>query len=98
MTFENLFEKHGLALSRLRDQGYDGASNMSGEFNGFKTLIMSENNSTHYVHCFARAGPTRWSSLLSTLNSMIILFFSHIRCTRENKKGRVKAIAKSIGT
>ncbi|CAL8991356.1 unnamed protein product, partial [Prunus brigantina] len=37
----------------LRGQGYDGASNMSGEFNGLKTLIMRENESAYYVHCFA---------------------------------------------
>ena len=29
-----LFTKHRLSLLRLRGQGYDGASNMRGEFNG----------------------------------------------------------------
>uniref|UniRef100_A0A7N0TTZ7 TTF-type domain-containing protein n=1 Tax=Kalanchoe fedtschenkoi TaxID=63787 RepID=A0A7N0TTZ7_KALFE len=33
--------------------GYNGASNMQGEFNGLKTLIMKENNSAFYVNCFA---------------------------------------------
>uniref|UniRef100_A0A7N0TQP3 TTF-type domain-containing protein n=1 Tax=Kalanchoe fedtschenkoi TaxID=63787 RepID=A0A7N0TQP3_KALFE len=37
----------------MRGQGYDGASNMRGEFNGLKTLIMKENNSAFYVNCFA---------------------------------------------
>jgi hypothetical protein len=32
---------------------YDGASNMRGEFNGLKSLIMRDNNTTYYVHCFA---------------------------------------------
>ena len=27
-TIEALFSKHGLSISRLRGQGYDGASNM----------------------------------------------------------------------
>jgi hypothetical protein len=27
---------HGLPISRLRGQGYDGASNMRGEFNGLQ--------------------------------------------------------------
>ena len=48
-----LFFRHGLSLSRLRGQGYDGTSNMQGEFNGLKTLIMRENGSAFYVHCFA---------------------------------------------
>ena len=30
-------------MSRLRGQGYDGESNMQGEFNGLKTLILKEN-------------------------------------------------------
>ena len=50
---EDLFCRHGLNLSRLRGQGYDGASNMQGQFNGFKTLIMKENECAYYVHCFA---------------------------------------------
>ena len=42
-----------MSVSRLRGQGYDGASNMRGEFNGLKTLILKENPSAYYVHCFA---------------------------------------------
>ncbi|GKB46942.1 zinc finger MYM-type protein 1-like protein, partial [Tanacetum coccineum] len=41
------------SLKELRGQGYDGASNMRGEFNGLKALILKENESTYYVHCFA---------------------------------------------
>ncbi|XP_022863028.1 uncharacterized protein LOC111383182 [Olea europaea var. sylvestris] len=44
---------HGLSISSLRGQGYDGASNMSGEFNGLKALILRENPCTMYIHCFA---------------------------------------------
>ena len=40
-------------MSRLRGQGYDEASNMQGEFNGLKTLILKENECAFYVHCFA---------------------------------------------
>ncbi|KAJ9565413.1 hypothetical protein OSB04_001379 [Centaurea solstitialis] len=42
-------DKYGI----VRGQGYDGASNMSGKFNGLKALILSENESAFYVHCFA---------------------------------------------
>ena len=34
-------------------QGYDGASNMNREFKGLKTLILRENESAYYIHCFA---------------------------------------------
>ncbi|XP_031277629.1 zinc finger MYM-type protein 1-like [Pistacia vera] len=53
MALESLFCKHGLSLSRLRGQGYDGASNMQGEFNGLKSLILRENEYVYYVHYFA---------------------------------------------
>ncbi|XP_021984647.1 zinc finger MYM-type protein 1-like [Helianthus annuus] len=32
---------------------YDGASNMRGEFNGLKALILKDDPSAHYIHCFA---------------------------------------------
>ncbi|KAL5730797.1 hypothetical protein ACHQM5_003589 [Ranunculus cassubicifolius] len=53
VAIENVFSIHGLTFARLRGQGYDGASNMRGAFNGLKTLIMKENASAYYVHCFA---------------------------------------------
>ncbi|KAK2644136.1 hypothetical protein Ddye_019331 [Dipteronia dyeriana] len=52
-TIDNLFSGHGLSISRLHGQGYDGASNMQGEFNGLKLLIMKENECAYYIHCFA---------------------------------------------
>ena len=53
MAIDKLFSLHGLSISRLRGQGYDGASNMSGEFNGLKSIILKENESAFFVHCFA---------------------------------------------
>ncbi|KAL4604488.1 hypothetical protein ACB092_10G197000 [Castanea dentata] len=52
-AIEGLLCKHNLSLSRLRGQGYDGASNMQGDINGLKTLILKENKLVFYVHCFA---------------------------------------------
>ncbi|XP_050386575.1 uncharacterized protein LOC126802901 [Argentina anserina] len=48
-----VIERFRLSISNLRGQGYDGASNMRGEFNGLKALILKENNCAFYVHCFA---------------------------------------------
>ncbi|CAN1214972.1 Zinc finger MYM-type protein 1 [Linum perenne] len=47
--------KNALSLSRIRGQGYDGASNMKGEINGLKSLILAENPSAHYVHYFVNS-------------------------------------------
>ncbi|VFQ58409.1 unnamed protein product [Cuscuta campestris] len=52
-SIDEFFAKHGLSLSRLRGQSYDGASNMRGQFNGLKTLILNENKNAYYIHCFA---------------------------------------------
>ncbi|PON53209.1 hypothetical protein TorRG33x02_305960, partial [Trema orientale] len=52
-AINELFSRHNLSVSRLRGQGYDGASNMQGEFNGLKTLILKENPCAYYIHCFA---------------------------------------------
>ena len=48
-----MLSRHGLSISKCRGQGYDGASNMNGEFKGLKTLILRENESAYYIHCFA---------------------------------------------
>ncbi|XP_039144019.1 uncharacterized protein LOC120281199 [Dioscorea cayenensis subsp. rotundata] len=40
-------------VKMLWGQGYDGASNMSGEFNGLKALILKRNPYARYIYCFA---------------------------------------------
>ncbi|KAH9792382.1 TTF-type domain-containing protein [Citrus sinensis] len=52
-AIDRIFSRHGLSMSRVRGQGYDGASNMQGEFNGLKTIILRENECAYYIHCFA---------------------------------------------
>jgi len=49
----SMISSHKLSISKLRGQGYDGASNMRGEFNGVHKLIRDENPYAFYVHCFA---------------------------------------------
>ncbi|XP_047978826.1 zinc finger MYM-type protein 1-like [Salvia hispanica] len=48
-----LLAEHSLSPSKIRGQGYDGASNMKGEIHGLKTLIMEDTPSAYYIHCFA---------------------------------------------
>ena len=48
-----ILDKYNLSISRIRGQGYDGASNMRGEFNGLQKKILDENSHAFYVHCFA---------------------------------------------
>jgi len=49
----SVLAKLSLSPPRIRGQGYDGASNMRGYVNGLRSLILQEDPSAHYVHCFA---------------------------------------------
>ncbi|CAM8911182.1 unnamed protein product [Rhodiola kirilowii] len=42
-----------LQVQNIRGQGYDGASNMRGQFHGLKTLFLHDCPYAYYVHCFA---------------------------------------------
>ncbi|XP_009623456.2 uncharacterized protein [Nicotiana tomentosiformis] len=49
----SLLLEHSLSKFEIRGQGYDGASNMQGEINGLKTLIMNDTPSAYCIHYFA---------------------------------------------
>ncbi|XP_052110287.1 uncharacterized protein LOC107466193 [Arachis duranensis] len=44
---------HNLNIQNVRGQGYDGTSNMRGEWKGLQALIIQECPYAYYVHCFA---------------------------------------------
>ncbi|QHN96174.1 uncharacterized protein [Arachis hypogaea] len=44
---------HNLNIQNVRGQGYDGASNMRGEWKELQALIIQECPYAYYVHCFA---------------------------------------------
>ena len=48
-----VFSKHNLDISNIRGQGYDGASNMRGEWNGLQALFLNDYPFAYYVHCYA---------------------------------------------
>lgn len=48
-----ILEEMGLNLAKCRGQGYDGASNMSGIYNGLQALIKLKEPTAKYVHCAA---------------------------------------------
>ncbi|XP_057758218.1 uncharacterized protein LOC130978124 [Arachis stenosperma] len=45
--------RHNLDVQNLRGQGYDGASNMHGEWNGLQALFLKDCPFTYYIHCLA---------------------------------------------
>ncbi|KAI3715575.1 hypothetical protein L6452_22561 [Arctium lappa] len=44
---------HKLDVQDIRGQGYDGASNMRGEWNGLQALFLKECPYAYYIYCFA---------------------------------------------
>ncbi|XP_058783054.1 uncharacterized protein LOC131657705 [Vicia villosa] len=48
----DILDRHTLSISRIRGQGYDGASHMRGEFNGLQRKIIDKNPYAFYVHCY----------------------------------------------
>lgn len=57
LTFKNeifvIFSRHSLNIQNIREQGYDGASNMHGEWKGLQALFLNDCPYAYYVHCFA---------------------------------------------
>ncbi|KAF2289443.1 hypothetical protein GH714_036213 [Hevea brasiliensis] len=49
----NVLAWHNLSIKNIRGQGYDGASNMHGEWSGLQALFLSECPYSYYIHCFA---------------------------------------------
>ncbi|XP_073137718.1 uncharacterized protein [Henckelia pumila] len=49
----DVLARYNLEIHNMRGQGYDGASNMSGAFNGLQALFLRDCPYAYYVHCFA---------------------------------------------
>ncbi|CAN1815690.1 Zinc finger MYM-type protein 1 [Linum perenne] len=47
----DVLSQYNLQVDKLRGQGYDGASNMSGQFNGLKALFLKDCPYAYFVHC-----------------------------------------------
>lgn len=77
-TLVGLLAQHGLSISKLRGQGYDGASNMRCEFNDMQLLIHNENPYAFYVHCFAHQLESVLITVSRCSSSLIHDFFVSI--------------------
>lgn len=51
----DIFKRFGLDYHKLVGQNYDGAANMSGEFQGLQALVMKEAPLALYLHCVAHS-------------------------------------------
>ncbi|CAM8917227.1 unnamed protein product [Rhodiola kirilowii] len=49
----SMLSRYNLDIQSIRGQGYDGASNMRGQWNGLQALVSRECPYAYYVHCLA---------------------------------------------
>ncbi|KAJ8775426.1 hypothetical protein K2173_023191 [Erythroxylum novogranatense] len=70
---------HNLDVQNIRGQGYDGASNMRGEWNGLQALILKECFYAYYVYCMAHRLQL---ALVAALKEVIPIhhFFTKLNC------------------
>ncbi|XP_047317558.1 zinc finger MYM-type protein 1-like [Impatiens glandulifera] len=52
-SISDVLSRHNLNVTNMRGQGYDGASNMSGAWNGLQALFLRKCPYAYYIHCFA---------------------------------------------
>ena len=107
-SIDILFGKHGLSIKQVRGQGYDGASNMRGEFNGLRALIMRENSSAYYIHCFAHqlqlviVAVAKKNDDISDFFDMVSLLINvdGASCKRKDmiRESQQERVAKAIGS
>jgi hypothetical protein len=48
-----VLSRNNLQVENIRGQGYDGGSNMRGEWNGLQALFLIDCPYAYYVHCLA---------------------------------------------
>ncbi|CAN1253821.1 Zinc finger MYM-type protein 1, partial [Linum perenne] len=74
-AIESMLVKHGLSISKVRGQGYDGARNMKEEINGLKTLILEESPSAYYIHYFVHRLQLALVDLAQNHDDVNVFFF-----------------------
>ncbi|XP_071932919.1 uncharacterized protein [Coffea arabica] len=98
--------QHNLAIHNIRGQGYDGASNMRGEWNGLQALICHECPYAYYIHCLAHrlqlalvAASREVASVhqfFSNLVFIINIVITSSKCNDELKEAQAIEIATKI--
>ncbi len=86
------FHTHGLDLTKLRGQSYDGAGNMSGKTNGAAALISVEYPLAHYLHCASHClnlavvkslDETNIRNMMGVIDRVSIFFHAHPKRQRK---------------
>ncbi|XP_028071505.1 zinc finger MYM-type protein 1-like [Camellia sinensis] len=75
----NILSRFNLPIQNMRGQGYDGASNMRGKWNGLQALFLKDCLYAYYVDCFAHC--LQLALIAATKDEPNVWqFFSHLSC------------------
>jgi hypothetical protein len=65
---------HNLDVQNIRGQGYDGASNMLGEWNGLQALFINDCPYACYIHCLAHQLQLAFIAAVREISDVYIFF------------------------
>ncbi|XP_062118723.1 uncharacterized protein LOC133832387 [Humulus lupulus] len=101
-----VLSQHNLVISNIHRQGYDGASNMRGVWNGLQALICNECPYAYYIHCLAHCHQlalvaasrevSRVHQFFSTLIFIIIIVTASCKRNDELKEAQSVEFATKI--
>ncbi|XP_042467557.1 zinc finger MYM-type protein 1-like [Zingiber officinale] len=102
----DVLTRYNLEIHNIRGQGYDGASNMCGAFNGLQALFLKDCPYAYYIHCFAHrlqlalvaAAENEISIWLffSNLTTIVNLVTSSSKRNAELQSAQVNEITRSV--
>ncbi|XP_074566114.1 uncharacterized protein LOC141822681 [Curcuma longa] len=102
----DVLTRYNLEIHNMRGQGYDGASNMSGAFNGLQALFLKDCPYAYYVHCFAHrlqlalvAAAEKDISIwlfFSNMTTIVNLVTSSSKRNTELQSSQINEIARSV--
>ena len=71
----NVLARYDLSIENLRGQGYDGASNMRGEWNGLQALFLKDRPYAYYIHCFSHKLQLGLVAVAKEVHDIWLFFF-----------------------
>ncbi|XP_057502711.1 uncharacterized protein LOC130786427 [Actinidia eriantha] len=75
----NVLARYNMNIENMRGQGYDGASNMRGAWNGLQALFLKDCPYAYYIHCLAHR--LQLALVAAAENNISVwLFFSKLAC------------------
>ncbi|XP_057760849.1 uncharacterized protein LOC130981262 [Arachis stenosperma] len=88
----SVLSRHNLDIQNLRGQGYDGASNMRGEWNGLQALFLKDCPFAYYIHCLAHRLQLALVSAAKEVVDLINWYFAKSWSTRWGHLNSVRSL------